>query len=94
MKGECSMTALEASRLIDWLKAHGHTDEEATQCIKCIAGVLDPATGEAKKQYRLGSPHSLRPCGNLANRNGMGPAPSRFDFISMAGESQEVENYV
>ena len=24
MKGECSMTALEASRLIDWLKAHGH----------------------------------------------------------------------
>lgn len=23
MKGECSMTALEASRLIDWLKAHG-----------------------------------------------------------------------
>ena len=46
MKGECSMTALEASRL----KAHGHTDEEATQCIKCIAGVLDPATGESKKQ--------------------------------------------
>lgn len=47
MKGECSMTALEASRLIDWLKAHGHTDEEATQC---IAGVLAPATGEPKKQ--------------------------------------------
>lgn len=50
MKGECSMTALEASRLIDWLKAHGHTDADATQCIKCIAGVLDPATGESKKQ--------------------------------------------
>lgn len=50
MKGEYSITALEASRLIDWLKAHGHTDEEATQCIKCIAGVLDPATGESKKQ--------------------------------------------
>ena len=50
MKGECSMTALEASRLVDWLKAHGHTDEEATQCIKCIAGVLAPATGEPKKQ--------------------------------------------
>ena len=52
MKGECSMTALEASRLIDWLKAHGHTDtdEEATQCIKCIAGVLDPQTEEPKKQ--------------------------------------------
>lgn len=42
MKGARSMTALETSRLIDWLKAHGHTDEEATQCIKCIAGVLDP----------------------------------------------------
>lgn len=27
MKGECSMTALEASRLIDWLKAHGHTGD-------------------------------------------------------------------
>ena len=34
MKGECSMTALEASRLIDWLKAHGHTDADATECIK------------------------------------------------------------
>nr|DAF86721.1 MAG TPA: hypothetical protein [Siphoviridae sp. ctTgb17] len=32
----------------------------------------------------------MQTCGNLANRNGMGPAPSRFDFISMAGESQEV----
>ena len=39
MKGECSMTALEASRLIGWLKAHGHTDADATECIKCIAGV-------------------------------------------------------
>ena len=46
MKGECSMTALEASRLIDWLKAHGHTDEEATQCIKCIveSSPLQPAS--------------------------------------------------
>ena len=87
MKGECSMTALEASRLIDWLKAHGHTDEEATQCIKCIAGVLAPATGEVP-------PHSLRHCGNLARRNGMGPAPSRFHLIRRAGESQEVERYV
>ena len=42
MKGECSMTALEASRLIDWLKAHGHTDEEATQCIKCIMHCRSP----------------------------------------------------
>ena len=43
MKGECSMTALEASRLIDWLKAHGHTDADATEC-------LDPQTEEPKKQ--------------------------------------------
>ena len=35
MKGECSMTALEASRLIDWLKAHGHTDEEAVPHTVC-----------------------------------------------------------
>lgn len=50
MKGECSMTALEASRLFNWLKAHGHTDADATECIKCIAGVLDPQTEEPKKQ--------------------------------------------
>nr|DAJ69487.1 MAG TPA: hypothetical protein [Caudoviricetes sp.]DAW99506.1 MAG TPA: hypothetical protein [Bacteriophage sp.] len=36
----------------------------------------------------------MRPCGNLARRNGMGPAPSRFHLIRRAGESQEVENYV
>lgn len=50
MKGECSMTALEASRLIDWLKAHGHTDADATECIKCIAGVLDP---QAEEDYQM-----------------------------------------
>lgn len=37
MKGDESMTATEAARLIDWLMAHGHTAEEATQCIKFIA---------------------------------------------------------
>lgn len=36
---EQSMTATEASRLIDWLIAHGHTAEEANECIKYIAGM-------------------------------------------------------
>ena len=34
---EYSMTATEAARLIDWLATHGHTAEEATECIKYIA---------------------------------------------------------
>ena len=34
---EYSMTATEAARLIDWLIAHGHTAEDATECIKYIA---------------------------------------------------------
>ena len=34
---EYSMTATEAARLIDWLTAHGHTAEDATDCIKHIA---------------------------------------------------------
>lgn len=31
-------TEFEASRLIDWLVAHGHSYEEACNCIKYIAG--------------------------------------------------------
>lgn len=34
---ECSLTATEAARLIDWLIGKGHTAEEATECIKYIA---------------------------------------------------------
>lgn len=34
---ECSLTATEAVRLIDWLTSHGHTAEDATACIKYIA---------------------------------------------------------
>ncbi len=37
MEGESSMTATETSRLIDWLMEHGHSAEEATECIKYIA---------------------------------------------------------
>ena len=37
-----SMTATEAARLIDWLMANGHTAEEATECIKYIAGAQQP----------------------------------------------------
>lgn len=44
------MTATETDRLCDWLKAHGHTAEEALQCIKYIAGrnehTSDPASTE------------------------------------------------
>lgn len=40
---EQSMTAVEAARLIDWLKANGHSAEEATECIKYIAtGIQQP----------------------------------------------------
>ena len=46
---ECSMTATEAARLIDWLTAHGHTAEDATECIKYIA------TG-THKTNKIGSP--------------------------------------
>lgn len=34
---EHSMTAIEAARLIDWLTANGHSEKEATECIKFIA---------------------------------------------------------
>ena len=37
MEGDNSMTATETARLIEWLMAHGHTAEEATECIKYIA---------------------------------------------------------
>ena len=36
------MTATETARLIEWLMAHGHSAEEATECIKYLAGY--PAT--------------------------------------------------
>ena len=34
---ECSLTATEAARLIDWLTSHGQTAEDATEGIKYIA---------------------------------------------------------
>lgn len=40
---EHSMTATEAARLIDWLMSKGHTAEEATECIKYIAGTHEPS---------------------------------------------------
>lgn len=39
---EQSMTANETARLIDWLIANGHTAEQATECIKYIAGTQEP----------------------------------------------------
>ena len=38
---EQSMTAIEASRLIDWLKENGHDSDDAIECIKYIAGQDD-----------------------------------------------------
>lgn len=32
-----TMSTVETARLIDWLIAHGHTAEDATDCIKYIA---------------------------------------------------------
>lgn len=49
MEGECGMTAKETVRLIDWLKANGHTDAEATDCIKYIAGETDPKKSETEQ---------------------------------------------
>ena len=31
------MSVKEIDRMADWLKAHGHTAEEVTECIKYIA---------------------------------------------------------
>ena len=48
---ECSMTAKETARLIDWLKSNGHSDEDAIQCIKYIAtGIQQNPQDPGKKQ--------------------------------------------
>lgn len=41
---ETSMTAIEAARLIDWLIANGHSEKEATECIKFIATGIKQTT--------------------------------------------------
>lgn len=46
---EHGMTAKEAARLIDWLKAHGHSAEDATECIKYIAQEPDPNAPKQSK---------------------------------------------
>lgn len=37
-------TTVEAERLIRWLVEHGHTYEEAYECIAFMAGKTDTAT--------------------------------------------------
>ena len=39
------MTATEADRLAEWMKANGHTAEEVLACIKYIAGNATPSNG-------------------------------------------------
>ena len=41
--GDVSMTATEAARLIEWLESHGHTAEEATECIRVHRSIPAPA---------------------------------------------------
>ena len=40
-----SMTAAEADRLADWLKANGHSSDDVLECIKYIAGNATPTKG-------------------------------------------------
>jgi len=46
---ECSLTATETARLIDWLIANGHTAEDATECIKYIATGIQQNKQEEKE---------------------------------------------
>lgn len=41
MEGENGMTTAETERLIRWLVQHGHTYEEAYQCIAFMSGKTD-----------------------------------------------------
>ncbi len=41
------MNIMEVSALIDWLRAHGHTEEEIIDCIQYIAG--KPAMEQERK---------------------------------------------
>ena len=50
MEGEASMTAKETARLIDWIKARGMTDADATDCIKYIAGETEPDSGKRDEE--------------------------------------------
>jgi hypothetical protein len=53
------MTAKEMARLADWLKAHGHSDKDAIECLKYIAG--DPPIPEEgmEKGHAPGSNDSV-----------------------------------
>ena len=42
MKGAEEMNTKEVDRLIEWLIAHGHSYEEAHECIKYIAATSKP----------------------------------------------------
>ena len=42
MKEGYPMTAKDGARLTKWLKAHGHSAEEADECIEYIIGTSEP----------------------------------------------------
>ena len=48
MESEMGMSIKEVTRLIDWLKANGHTDADATDCIKYIANESEPKPEKTK----------------------------------------------
>lgn len=41
-EGGVDVTTVEAERLIRWLVEHGHTYEEAYECIAFMSGKTDP----------------------------------------------------
>lgn len=55
-KGMEHMTATEAARLIDWLKANGHSAEDATDCIKYIATGIQRTQQTQKTQKTQQNP--------------------------------------
>ena len=46
---ETKMTAIETSRLIEWLISKGHTYEEAANCINYIAAYENKKSGKEKE---------------------------------------------
>ena len=61
------MTAKEMARLADWLKAHGHSDEEAIECLKYIAGETIPREkGKEKGHAPNPNDSDLTPNGSIS----------------------------
>ena len=53
-EGGIDVTTVEAERLIRWLVEHGHTYEEAYECIAFMAGRTDKPNKESNYIKRRG----------------------------------------